>query len=279
MSESLPLVLSSIILIIILLILHLIIRYYQIKEGSFFEKISIIIYDYSIWTVLPFIIAGFAIIGGINFIFLLDFEQPFPQNLIIQGTDVVMFIIGGALVIVVSVYSIFYDLIYDKNSVVIGKSRVSSKILKFYRDHTRYKMKTDNPPMRIRKFLKIQKVETIVVETPNGTDFLTNNLHFNIFYEEQIPFPDSSSPMSSLEIAECVLYRRGEKLAEFKILKWFINDSNRETIGLLRANQNLGILKPFIRLKDHPKAEKFSYSELENLTKTLSKLKISIEEK
>lgn len=278
MPESLPLIQSSIFLILILFLIHSIFRYLQIKEETSFEKISIIVHEYSILKITHFIIAGFAIISGINFILLSNFLQPYPQDLQIQESDVLMLILGGIIVIIASLYSIFSDVIYDKNSVAIGKNRISPKKIDLYREYSHYKKMTDNPPLQVVKFFDDKKGETFLVDTLKGNDFLTKNLQFDLFYEESISINNSPFQTGSLEIAECVLFRRGEKHAHFKILKWFITKSNREIINKLKTNQNLDGLKPFIKLRDHPIADQFTFSELENLTKTLSKLKRILEE-
>ena len=131
-------------------------------------------------------------------------------------------------------------------------------------------------------FKNEKKYDKIYVETPNGNDFFTKNLHFNLFYIQRLDVNESSVQIESIEdsveIADCIFFDRAEKHAVFEIISWRKSKSYQDIISKLKSNQELGVLKPFIKLKDDPIADKCSSSELDNLVKTVSKLEKLIEE-
>jgi hypothetical protein len=243
------------------------------------EKLKEIILNLTLFKIIQYILGGFAIVTGLNFLFFpFSQTQSYPITLQIQENEVLIFILGGVIIIIASIYAIFreeFALLIKSESITVGKIELSDKMIKLCREHSRYKENTNNPELRVITF---NPDDTILVHAPNVTNFLTKNLKFILTFQTTFNFENNQLITDSLDIADCYFLKSGKDHAIFKIKKWVEIEHYKEQIQKLRSNQDLINLRPIIKLAEDKIADSCSFNEMETFEKTIQKFRTKLEE-
>jgi hypothetical protein len=268
----------GLIFIFVLAIIKIIIIFVQTEDTSTTFKLGLIFnYFIDFKVILTLIISGFAILVGINF-FLSSISSNYPINLQIEENQVYIFLIGGVSVILSAVYATFHEeinAITESKRYMKEKIPINHKFITFCHEYTRYKEKTSNPELSVMKFFD---KNTILVNTSNVRDYITENLYFDLKIFESITYNDQPPfDARSLNIAKCQFISSGKEHTYFKIIEWTNTTRYEEQIKKLLTNTDFHNLKPVITLSEDPIAEKCTYNEIDKLQKTLSKLKMIME--
>lgn len=264
MSQLLPFILWGILFAILISIIHTIVKFFLIPEPAsktYTTKFQILLKTLSFWLFFIYFINGFIIVTGINFLYLIITEsQSVPINLSIQEADIPFFFLGGLLMILYPIYEIFKEEFskFERLSVSSQEAR-KEKFKEFCLQYTNYKESTGNPTLQVKNF---RDDGTILVEASEISGYFTKKLRFSLQYHQIIDIEGTPTEIESLEIADCFFLKTGGNYSFFTVLNWTKEPNFQEQIQKLKTNQDLLILKPFIRLHQNEIAEKFCYTEM-----------------
>ncbi len=277
MAELFPTPIWGVIFTLIIFLIYFLIKFYQYANFNAIYRIRLIYLNLSLIKMITFIASGFTLVTVINFI-LLAISPTYPINLELQATEVYILIIGGIVIIFIAIHSVFdgeFARLYKSNILMMGKIPLDGKLIKFCEEHLRYKERTNNPELDVIKF---DSDKIILVKTQQVREYLTNNLIFNLKFQISFEIEDKLETTDSLDVAECRFLKSGKENTYFNIKKWTNISQYNEQIQKLKANQDFKTLKPVIELSENTIADKFSYNEIEDLQKTIHKLRTIMEE-
>ncbi|MHB8164141.1 MAG: hypothetical protein ACYDDV_07290 [Methanoregula sp.] len=274
MSEYLPFILCGISFTIIIFVAHNIVKFFLINEDDASTKIKNLINSLSLWLIIQYLISGFLIVTGLNFLLaiLIPISQTFPISLTIQADTVPFVIIGGLIMVIYPIYEIFIK--EFKKFKILSLKEKRKQLQSFCLDYLRYKENTGNPKLLIKNF---NKDGNILVSTGDEKNYFTKNLKFSLQFYEKIEMEGQISDIETLEIADCSFLKSGGKFSYFIVSNWIKYTQYQEQIQNLKSNRDLTNLKPFIKLKENEIAEKFCLPEMDSYITTDEKFKSIIE--
>lgn len=225
-------------------------------------------------TIFSSLFSGMTIYTGLASIWYSLFAS-LPYGLTTVANENVILLVGGICIIAITLIMLFRKEILTKRKFFFFKdeetnvSEISFDTINYCYAYNKYKKNTDDPELNITKLFKDR---TMQVYTKPVEDYLNKELLFCLKIKKLEPVEGKNELIPSKEIAVCKLENLGQP-SIFKIIKWNKIKEYEKEIKDLMENKNLDSLKPFINLKSDYLAEKSNLQDLENVKKSIAKLK------